>query len=60
MKYGVYIEIPYEACMMKFGTLKEARAEVRRWTNRSVSRKKNKAEVTLVKIMSTHQEGDLL
>ena len=58
MKYGGFIGEPYEAWMYVFDTLKEARAYVTNWrTMRKPSCRPT--QITLVRIMSDHEEGDL-
>lgn len=58
MIYGVYIEMRYESWMMDFATLREARAEVKKWRTRTKNTRP--ADISLVRIMSEHEEGDLL
>lgn len=56
MSYGVYVGEKYEEWMNFYDTLKEARAEVRRWTNKpkpSVA----PTRIALVRIISEHEEG---
>ena len=54
--YGVYIGERYEPWMEEFDTLKEARACVRKWTDHPKPRR-YPSQVTLVRIISTHEEG---
>lgn len=61
MKYGVYIEDyqGYEAWMEKFDTLKEARACVIKWQKKDKP-KREPIRIVLVRLLSEHEEGDLL
>lgn len=55
-RYGVYIGEQYEPWMEEFDTLKKARAEVRKWTDKEKPRR-YPTPITLVRIISEHEEG---
>lgn len=57
MMYGVYIDAKWDGWMIKFNTLTEAREAVRSWTDMPKSHI-HSTDVTLVKIISTHRQGD--
>ncbi len=56
MKYGVYIEMMWEAWLTEFETLEAAQAEVKMWRERVPFG--HIANVALVQVISEHEEGD--
>ena len=58
-KYGVIITERYEVWTNDFDTLREARAYAEHWRKKPKPRAPA-ANVTVVRIMSEHLEGDML
>lgn len=62
--YGVYVSMDYEAWLDQYDTLEEAQAAIQDWRTQKPSPPVLsiglETEITLVKLISEHKQGDLL